>query len=403
MADGQARRALLVEDHVGHARLVRALLEALSPPVEVHQTGRLMGACERLATESFDVIISDLHLPDGQGPDVVARIQGEARGAPIVVVSALDDEAARLQALRNGAHDWLVKDRLSVELLGHAISLATQRATVAGMADDLVDVDMRTGALTPGGLRRAARRQISLSRRQKQPVAVIHLHVTGLTSDQLDEFCQISVLTARESDLVGRVGNDRLCFVLPDDKSDPPVILSRLRYRAGEAGLGAGRLVPTVTRFDPVNPVSADELLAAGPGFERADAAPPPPGAALRRVLVASADPNLCEDVARQLGSGWRPLVVQTAAQALRVAALEEPDLVLIDLGLPDNAAAAVARTVSDQPESSDVPIVGVGRPGEPPDVEARRDGYARVLERASLRTELADTVRRLSSAAAQG
>lgn len=383
-------RALLVEDHVGHARLVRALLEALD--MQVHQTGRLMGACERLATETFDIVITDLHLPDGQGPDVVARLSGEARGVPIVVVSALDDETARLQALRNGAQDWLVKDRLSVDLLGHAVSLAVQRATLAAVADDLVDVDVRTGALTPGGLRRGIRRQVALSRRQKQPIAVIHLHVTGLTSDQLDDFSRIVVLTARESDLVGRVGQDRLCLVLPDDRSDPPAILGRLEFRAGEAGLRGCRLVPTIVRFDPDNPVEPDELLATGPGS--ADPGAPRSETPLRRLLLASADASLCEMVARDLSSGWRPIVVQTAVQALRVAALEEPDLVLVDLALPDNAAAGVARTITEQPEARDVPIIGVGRPGEPPDADARRDGYARVLERTDVGHELSDVIR---------
>lgn len=394
-ADTAGRRALMVEDNVAHSRLIRALLEALDPPVTVHQTGRLMGACERLATETFDIVVTDLHLPDGQGADVVARLNGEARGTPIVVVSALDDEAVRLDALRNGAQDWLVKDRLSVELLGHAISLALQRATLATMADDLVDVDMRTGALTPGGLRRAARRQVSLSRRQKQSVSVIHLHVTGLTSDQLDEFAKIAVITARESDLVGRTGQDRLCFVLPDDRSDPPAILGRLQFRVREAGMTGCRFVPTVVRFDPENPVGADELLTGPPGFGGGGAEP---GEArvdspLRRLLLASADAGLCESVARELGGGWRSLVVQTAVQALRVAALEQPDLVLIDLGLPDNAAAAVARTVMEQPESNDLAILGIGRPGELADADPRREGFARVLERADIRHELIDAV----------
>jgi DNA-binding response OmpR family regulator len=392
-ADKSPRRALLLEDNVAHARLVRALLEALDPPIQVHQSGRLVGALDRLSTETFDLIVTDLHLPDGQGPDVVARLNGEARGAPIVVVSALDDESTRLQALRNGAQDWLVKDRLSVELLGHAISLAVQRATLAGMADDLLDVDVRTGALTPGGLRRGTRRQVALSRRQKQSISVIHLHVTGLTSDQLDEFSRIAVMTARESDLVGRVGQDRLCLVLPDDKSDPPAILGRLEFRAREAGLRGCRLVPNVVRFDPDNPASPDELLAAGPSG-LADPSEPRVDAPLRRVLLASADAGLCETVARELGGTWRTLVVQTAVQALRVAALEEPDLVLIDLGLPDNNATAIARTVTEQPESSDVPILGVGRPGEPPDADPRRGGYDRVLERSDLGVELHDAIR---------
>ena len=386
----------MVEDHVGHARLIRALLEALEPPIEVHQTGRLMGACERLATETFDVVVTDLHLPDGQGANVVARLAGEARATPIVVVSALDDEAVRLEALRNGAQDWLVKDRLSVELLGHAISLALQRATLATLAGDLVDVDLRTGALTPGGLRRGARRQVSLSRRQSQSITVIHLHVTGLTSDQLDEFTQIAVVTARESDLVGRTGHDRLCLVLPDDKSDPPAILGRLEFRVREAGLTGCRFVPTITRFDPANPVSADELLASGRSGFRDES--DPDGARvdrpLRRLLLASADAGLCETVGHELGGGWRPLVVQTAAQALRVAVLEEPDIVLIDLGLPDNAAPALARMVMQQPESRDVPILGVGRPGELPDADPRREGFARVLERADVRVELNDAIR---------
>src|SRR3954447_2356949 len=81
---GRAIRILLVEDHSDDALLVqRALHGAVGPSYEVSHVTGLAAALGRLAQSSFDVILSDLVLPDSAGIDTLVALQ---KAAPLVPV-----------------------------------------------------------------------------------------------------------------------------------------------------------------------------------------------------------------------------------------------------------------------------------------------------------------------------
>jgi DNA-binding response OmpR family regulator len=74
------------------------------------------------------------------------------------------------------------------------------------------------------------------------------------------------------------------------------------------------------------------------------------------RVLLVEDEPSISEPVSRVLGrEGFDPTVAATAADALRLAQLIEPDLVLLDLMLPDGDGRDVCTQLR---RSSDVPII---------------------------------------------
>lgn len=58
--------------------------------------------------------------------------------------------------------------------------------------------------------------------------------------------------------------------------------------------------------------------------------------------------------------SGYRVLQAASGADALRIAAAESPDLVLLDLGLPDIGGLEVARTLTSREETRHIPIVAL-------------------------------------------
>ena len=125
-------KSLLVEDDRADARLIQVLLkDAAALDLQLEHVGRLDLARERVGRETFDVVLLDLGLPDSQGLATFTRMQEASGGLPIVVLTGLDDEGFALEVVRAGAEDYLVKGRLSGELLVRTIRYAVERRRAA--------------------------------------------------------------------------------------------------------------------------------------------------------------------------------------------------------------------------------------------------------------------------------
>jgi len=120
---------LLVEDNPGDAHLVRFMLDEVErTSFEISHVERLGEALGRVHDESgFDVVLLDLSLPDAHGLETLFRVRAAAPELPVVVLSGLDDEEVALQALHNGAQDYLVKGRGDGDLVARAIRYAIER------------------------------------------------------------------------------------------------------------------------------------------------------------------------------------------------------------------------------------------------------------------------------------
>ncbi|HXF92328.1 MAG TPA: response regulator [Nitrospiraceae bacterium] len=124
-------RVLLIEDNEDDAYLVQETLnERQEPRCDLEWTDRLRRGLKRLAEGRFDVVLLDLSLPDSQGLETFDRLQAQAHGVPLVVLTGLDDEAMAVQAVRKGAQDYLVKGRLVPDLLVRALRYAVERKQV---------------------------------------------------------------------------------------------------------------------------------------------------------------------------------------------------------------------------------------------------------------------------------
>jgi PAS domain S-box-containing protein len=121
-------RLLLVEDNPGDARLLRELLkEITTAQFDVTVTVRLSEALSKLHGSSFDIVLTDLSLPDSQGLDAFRELHSAAPTVPIIVLSGVDDETLATGAVREGAQDYLVKSRIDPHLLVRSIRYAIER------------------------------------------------------------------------------------------------------------------------------------------------------------------------------------------------------------------------------------------------------------------------------------
>lgn len=124
----KSTRILLIEDNPGNVRLIREMLaEVEYAGFELEHVDRLSEGIERLDQKLFDVVLLDLSLPDSQEMKTLMRLYTEAPEVPIVVLSSIDDESTRIKAIRQGAQDYLVKDKLDNEVLVRSLRYAIER------------------------------------------------------------------------------------------------------------------------------------------------------------------------------------------------------------------------------------------------------------------------------------
>src|SRR5262249_16356937 len=120
--------ALLVEDNAGDARLIKELLrEAKGTPVALATADRLSSGLQLIAAGGVDVALLDLSLPDSKGFKTFTTVREKAADLPVIVLTGLDDEELAMQAVRDGAQDYLVKGSVTSQSLARAIRFAVER------------------------------------------------------------------------------------------------------------------------------------------------------------------------------------------------------------------------------------------------------------------------------------
>lgn len=99
---------LLVEDNDEHAELAQhALTQDTS--WSVHRVGTVDEACQLLEESGFDLIVLDYKLPDGDGLDVLEHLREARRSDPVVFLTGEGNEDVAMEAIEQGALDYLVK------------------------------------------------------------------------------------------------------------------------------------------------------------------------------------------------------------------------------------------------------------------------------------------------------
>lgn len=99
-------RVLVVDDEVAILRFLKPALEANG--YEMSSTATVADAVKRIAAEAPDIVLLDLGLADGDGKDVIRRVR-EWSDVPVIVLSAREREAEKIESLDLGADDYVNK------------------------------------------------------------------------------------------------------------------------------------------------------------------------------------------------------------------------------------------------------------------------------------------------------
>ncbi len=166
-------RILVVEDEVHLAAGLKLNFELDGLAVEVAGTTR---AAARLLSEStFDVIILDVMLPDGDGFTLCSELRARGNFTPVIMLTARASPDDRVRGLESGADDYLVKPFALEELLARVRSQlrrthwerrrepATAASDILRFGDAVIDFD-RHEASAFGASIRLTRLELDLCR-----------------------------------------------------------------------------------------------------------------------------------------------------------------------------------------------------------------------------------------------
>jgi signal transduction histidine kinase len=115
---------LLIEDSTPDARYVREMLPA---PSYCHTHKMSLEQAQACDPKSFDVLLLDLSLPDGDGLESFLAMLSWGPLLPIVILTGLDDETIAIQAVHLGAQDYILKKEISEHILSRTIRYAIER------------------------------------------------------------------------------------------------------------------------------------------------------------------------------------------------------------------------------------------------------------------------------------
>lgn len=123
-------RILLIEDELQLAETLRGALER--ERFIVDHADRLAVAREAALMASFDLVLLDRTLPDGDGLSLVPALRANNPGLPIIVLSARGEVSDRIAGLDEGADDYLIKPFSLDEMFARIRAVRRRPADLAG-------------------------------------------------------------------------------------------------------------------------------------------------------------------------------------------------------------------------------------------------------------------------------
>ena len=105
------KRILIVEDSPTMRALLNAALEGLEVPVKITEASSGFEALRCLPREPFDLIVTDINMPDINGLELVSFVKSNDayRSIPLIIVSTEGADRDRERGLELGADAYLVK------------------------------------------------------------------------------------------------------------------------------------------------------------------------------------------------------------------------------------------------------------------------------------------------------
>jgi PAS domain S-box-containing protein len=120
-------RILLVEDNVDQLLLAERAFARFNREVEIVSARSGQECLDRLSREAFSVVILDYSLPGMNGMEVIRQLGQRSLDVPVIMVTGQGDEQIAVEAMRNGAYDYIVKSQGYVKTLPRAVEKTIEK------------------------------------------------------------------------------------------------------------------------------------------------------------------------------------------------------------------------------------------------------------------------------------
>ena len=101
------KRILIVDDEPSIRKVLRAHLRRAGYDVGTAEDGR--EAIETLARDEFDLVVTDLRMPEVDGMELLAHCREAHPGLPLILITAHGTVDSAVEAIKQGAHDYITK------------------------------------------------------------------------------------------------------------------------------------------------------------------------------------------------------------------------------------------------------------------------------------------------------
>ena len=252
--NGESIRILLVSED-REARRLRDLLESQSSgEFRITHVHGIEPAAECLSTEGADVLLLDIGPDQERGRAIVQAATAAVPSVPTVILSESESESLAVESLRQGAQDFIAKERLDCATLARSLRYAIERHRLQRTLHSLSLIDDLTGLHNRRGFLALAEQQLRLIQRKGAALLVYldlddlklindnHGHLEG--NRALIATAGILRLTFRQSDILARIGGDEFCVLMTDAGHDSAQqVRKRLQQRVDFTN------APTASRF----------------------------------------------------------------------------------------------------------------------------------------------------------
>ncbi len=117
-----AKQVLIIDDEPDICELIEITLSRMG--LESRSAMNVTDALKLIEAERFDLCLTDMRLPDGDGIEMVKYVQRNHPGVPIAVITAHGNMELAVQALKAGAFDFVSKP-VDIQILRNLVSSAT--------------------------------------------------------------------------------------------------------------------------------------------------------------------------------------------------------------------------------------------------------------------------------------
>ena len=180
-------RILFIEDDVTLGQAVREHIASLGYGVDWLRT--MQEAGDALATVDYELVVLDLGLPDGKGLDFLKELRRRGSSVPVIIATAMDQIAWRIEGLNSGADDYIVKPFDLSELTARIASVLRRYGgnpnPLLKVGDIEIDIAQRHVSRAGRRVDLTAREWAILERLLRRPNAIV---AKGDIEDSLYEF-----------------------------------------------------------------------------------------------------------------------------------------------------------------------------------------------------------------------